>query len=74
MRRSEFDRAVAHEFGARGESLVADLVLPQCDGRTAVQALTAGMPPRAVWMALCAVTDVPEERRHGAGRREPRRR
>jgi hypothetical protein len=34
-------------------------------GRTAVEALEAGVPPREVWLALCDDMDVPEERRHG---------
>ena len=41
MRRSEFDRAVQDEFGARGDALVADLFLPELGDRTAAQALTA---------------------------------
>lgn len=74
MRRSEFLRAVDAEFGGRGSSLVSDLILTQLAGRTADQALDAGVPPRDIWLALCAETDVPQERRHGAGRREPRKR
>ncbi|GAA2072412.1 MULTISPECIES: DUF3046 domain-containing protein [Microbacterium] len=74
MRRSEFDRAVSDEFGAQGDSLAADLSLMALGGRTAREALTAGVPPRDVWLALCAETDVPESRRYGAGRLEPRRR
>lgn len=73
MRRSEFDRAVADEFGLRGDALVVDLVLPGAGGRTAADALKAGVPPREVWLALCAETDVPLERRYGAGRLEPKR-
>lgn len=74
MRRSEFERAVRDEFGARGSSLVADLVLSALGSRTAAEALAVGMPPKEIWLALCAETDVPLERRHGAGRLEPRRR
>lgn len=74
MRRSEFDRAVADEFGARAESLLVDLVMTALGGRSAAQALDAGVPPRDVWLALCAEMDVPEERRYGAGRLEPKRR
>ncbi|HCU77696.1 MAG TPA: DUF3046 domain-containing protein, partial [Microbacterium sp.] len=33
----------------------------------------AGVPPRDVWLALCAETDVPAQRRYGVGRLEPRR-
>ncbi|MEV4735399.1 MULTISPECIES: DUF3046 domain-containing protein [unclassified Microbacterium] len=73
MRRSEFLRAVDAEFGGRASSLVSDLVLTQLSGRTAEQALDAGVPPRDIWQALCAETEVPVERRHGAGRLEPRR-
>jgi hypothetical protein len=74
MRRSEFDRAVSDEFGARGSSLVVDLVLTGAGGRTSSEALAAGMAPRDVWLALCEETDVPEDRRYGVGRIEPRRR
>jgi hypothetical protein len=74
MRRSEFHRAVDAEFGARGPVLVTDLVLGAVGSRTAAEALDAGVAPRAIWLALCDETDVPVERRHGAGRLEPRRR
>ena len=74
MRRSEFDRAVADEFGTRGGALIADLVLSAVGDRTALEALAAGTPPREVWFALCDETDVPRERRYGAGRLEPKRR
>ena len=74
MRRSEFERAVSDEFGARGDSLVADLVLAALNDRTAREALSAGVAPRDVWLALCAETDVPANRRYGAGRLEPRAR
>jgi hypothetical protein len=74
MRRSEFDRAVADEFGLRGSSLVADLVLTRFGDRTAREALDSGADAREVWLALCEETDVPESRRYGVGRLEPRRR
>jgi len=74
MRRSEFERAVQDEFGAQASTLVRDLVLADVGGRTAVEALDAGVPPREVWLALCVETDVPAERRYGVGRLEPRRR
>ena len=73
MRRSEFERAVAAEFGARASALLVDLVLPTIDDRTAAQAIADGVPPREVWLALCDEMDVPRERRYGAGRLEPRR-
>jgi hypothetical protein len=74
MRRSEFERAVDDEFGARGSSLLVDLNLSSLGGRTAREALDAGIPPKEVWLALCAETDVPLERRYGVGRLEPKRR
>ena len=73
MRRSEFDRAVRDEFGSRGAYLVDDLVLAGAGDRTAAQALAAGEPTRDVWLALCEAQDVPQARRHGAGRRAPLR-
>ena len=74
MRRSEFLRAVETEFQARASSLVNDLVLGALGNKTAVEALADGAPPRDIWLALCAEMDVPENRRHGVGRQEPRRR
>ncbi|WP_375384950.1 DUF3046 domain-containing protein [uncultured Microbacterium sp.] len=74
MRRSEFLRAVADEFGARSTFLLNDLVLGEVGDRTPTQALDAGVPPREIWLALCAEMDVPEARRYGAGRLEPRNR
>ncbi|MCK2036532.1 DUF3046 domain-containing protein [Microbacterium sp. SSW1-49] len=74
MRRSEFLRAVESEFGTRVSSLLQDLVLTPLRDRTAAEALEAGVPPRDIWFALCDEMDVPEDRRHGAGRLEPRKR
>jgi len=72
VRRSEFDRAVAEEFGpAPGKVLVRELVIDALGDRTAQQALAAGLKPGAVWQALCAAMDVPPERRHGRGLVEP---
>lgn len=74
MRRSEFLRAVEAEFQACGTSLVNDLVLTSVGNRTALEALAAGVPPREIWLALCEEMDVPDSRRHGVGRLEPRAR
>ncbi|MFL0411870.1 DUF3046 domain-containing protein [Microbacterium paludicola] len=72
MRRSEFLRAVDDEFGARAVTLMSDLVLPGL-GLTPQDALDTGVPPREIWLELCAETDVPPGRRYGVGRLEPRR-
>lgn len=54
------------EFGAGySRVLSSSLVLAGVGGRTAEQALSAGVPPRQVWLALCDVQDVPPERRLG---------
>ncbi|MFT4306039.1 MAG: DUF3046 domain-containing protein [Microbacterium sp.] len=74
MRRSEFDRAVADEFGGGAAFVLADVSLSGCGGRTAARALADGDAPREVWLALCAEMDVPASRRHGVGRLEPRSR
>lgn len=74
MRRSELDRAVADEFGARGDFVMRDLALGSLDHRTAAEALSQGVAEREVWLALCHETDVPMERRHGAGRLDPKER
>jgi hypothetical protein len=60
------------EFGAYGRVLSRDLVLSSIGSRTAEQALAAGVPVREIWLAMCAAQDVPRERWHGVGLREPR--
>lgn len=73
MKLSEFQLAVAEEFGERyGAVVVADLALASFGGRTAKEALADGAPAREVWAALCEATDVPLARRHGPAIREPR--
>ena len=72
MRAREFRTAVDTEFGARGASLVADLVLGDLGGLTARQAMDAGIDAGEVWIALCRASDVPPDRHHGAGLRDPR--
>jgi len=67
----EFRRAVADEFGDRGAVLTADLVLGELGGRTADEALAAGIDAESVWGALCRAADVPVHRRHGVGLADP---
>jgi hypothetical protein len=69
MKVSEFRLAVDEEFGEmQGRVLVRELVLDDLGGRTAAQALAAGVPTADIWTALCRANDVPRERWHGRGR------
>jgi hypothetical protein len=73
MRVSEFWRAVDQVFGdAYGPVVARDVVLEQLGGRSAADALDAGIDARTVWEALCDSQDVPEGRRHGRGLRDPK--
>ncbi|MFD1214564.1 DUF3046 domain-containing protein [Arthrobacter sp. GCM10027362] len=66
MRLSDFWRLMDDEFGAGySRVLAADLVLAALGGRTAAEALKAGVPPKSVWLAVCEMQDVPPERRLG---------
>jgi hypothetical protein len=72
MKLSEFQRAIVDEFGTQyGRALTSDLVLGEVGGRTAQQALDAGVPPREVWLALCRETGVPQSHWYGAGKPAP---
>jgi hypothetical protein len=72
MRVSEFWRAVDQVFGeAYGSVVTRDVVLEGLGGRSAVDALSAGVDARRVWDALCDSQDVPMDRRHGKGLAEP---
>ena len=65
---------MSDEFGdAYSRVLAHDLVLSAVGGRTADQAIAAGVPARDVWLALCDAQDVPESRRYGVGQREPKK-
>lgn len=62
VRLTEFHELVEGQFGrARGDSLLVDHVLSGLGGRTAAQAIEAGMEPRDVWRALCSDFDVPRD-------------
>jgi hypothetical protein len=72
MRVSEFWTAVEQEFGdAYGAVVTRDVVLEGLGGRSAVDAIAAGIDARTVWEALCESQDVPLARRHGKGLTEP---
>ena len=73
MKLSEFQRAIVDEFGTQyGRALTSDLVLGEVGGRTAQQALDAGVPPREVWLALCRETGVPQSHWYGVGKPAPK--
>ena len=62
VRLTEFHERVVLRFGTTyGSSVLVDHVLTGFDGRTAAQAIEAGMEPREVWRALCVDFDVPRE-------------
>lgn len=64
MRHSEFWQLADAVFGpGYARSLASDIVLSDLGGRSPVQALDDGVPPRDVWVALCDAQDVPDERR-----------
>ena len=73
MRLSEFWIAVGDEFGEYGRVVTRDLALHDLGGLTAEQAITAGVPPRSIWLALVKASDVPESRWYGVGQREPKK-
>ena len=69
MKVSEFRLAVDEEFGdLQGRVLVKELVVDELGGRTAEEALAAGVPTRDIWVALCRANEVPHDRWHGRGR------
>jgi len=72
MRLSEFQRAMADEFGeAYAAVILRDHWLVALGG-TAREALERGVPAREVWQRLCEDLQVPVERRHGRGLIDPR--
>lgn len=73
MRLSEFRLACAEEFGADYARVVMRDHWLTVLGSTGQDALDAGVPARRVWEALCDEFQVPLERRHGRGLRDPGR-
>lgn len=72
MRLSEFRRACAAEFGPEYASVVIRDHWITALGGTAQDALDRGVAAREIWQALCVDLEVPVERRHGRGLRDPR--
>ncbi|MDU0288696.1 DUF3046 domain-containing protein [Saccharothrix longispora] len=64
MRNTVFRKLMADEFGrVRAEMVAREHVMSALGGRTADEALEAGLPPKEVWLAVCDAFDVPEQRR-----------
>lgn len=70
---SHFWTLMNDEFGeAAAGTLARDHVLGTLGGRTVIEALDQGEPPRSVWEALCEDMDVPPQRRLGRNTRVAR--
>lgn len=55
---------MSEEFGPiRAAALAHDHVFAELGGRTVDDAIEAGWDPKEVWSVVCAVFDVPPERR-----------
>ena len=64
MRLQEFWSRMRTHFGSmRAESVARDHVFAELGGRTAVEAIEAGVPVRAVWTAICTEYEVPPKER-----------
>ncbi|MGY1714400.1 DUF3046 domain-containing protein [Geodermatophilus nigrescens] len=64
MRLQEFWSRLDERFGSmRAQSVARDHVFSVLGGRTAVEALEAGLPVRRVWLAICEEFDVPLKER-----------
>ena len=64
MRLTEFWRRMRARFGdSYAESVAADQVLRELDGRTINEALAAGWDAKDVWRAVCEAFDVPARER-----------
>jgi hypothetical protein len=64
VRLQEFWSRLDRQFGPmRAQSLSRDHVFAALGGRTAVEALEAGLPVRRVWLAICEEYEVPARER-----------
>jgi hypothetical protein len=66
VRLSQFRTLMHDEFGEmRAGSLARDHVFAELGGRSAEQAIEAGIDPKRVWDVICVAYDVPADRRLG---------
>jgi hypothetical protein len=64
VRLQEFWSRLEGQFGSmRAHSVARDHVFAALGGRTAVDAIEAGLPVRRVWLAVCEEYDVPAKDR-----------
>jgi hypothetical protein len=64
VRLQEFWSRMERQFGSmRSQSVVRDHVFGQLGGRTAAEAIEAGVPVRTVWLEICKEYDVPPKER-----------
>ena len=64
MRLQEFWSRLDRQFGSmRAQSVARDHVFGALGGRTALQAIEAGLPVRKVWLAICEEYEVPVKER-----------
>jgi hypothetical protein len=64
MRHTEFWARLDHALGPASSRSWAELrVIGELGGRTVVEALAAGTPPKQVWAAVWRVLELPESER-----------
>jgi hypothetical protein len=64
VRLQEFWSRLDEQFGAmRAQSVSRDHLFSDLGGRSAVEAIDAGVPVRKVWLAICEAYDVPPRER-----------
>ena len=64
MRLQEFWSRLGAQFGSmRAETVARDHVFSSLGGRSAVEAIDAGLPVRKVWLAICEEYEVPARER-----------
>jgi hypothetical protein len=64
VRLQEFWSRLDAQFGSmRAQSVARDHVFAALGGRSAIEAIDAGVPVRRVWLAICEEYDVPPKDR-----------
>ncbi|SFE59960.1 DUF3046 domain-containing protein [Blastococcus tunisiensis] len=64
MRLQEFWSRLEGQFGSmRAQSMARDHVFAELGGRSAVDAIDAGISVRKVWLAICEAYEVPPKGR-----------